>query len=75
MIRYRRPRVIVNPFANRYSAPTERIIEFSGGDNAGGLVSLVAREDGSLAVHIYRQTANVKVTVGEVSRFREEESE
>lgn len=57
----KRPKVTVNCVASRYAGPGERIIEFSSA-NGGGLISLFCREDGTLAVDVYRTDHTVTVT-------------
>lgn len=56
-------RVTTNPVANTYA--NERIIEFSAGtDGAGGLISFVLKDDGSIHVHVYRQERTVVTHAG-----------
>lgn len=57
-----KPKVNTNPVANNYSAPNERIIEYSS-KSGGGLIAF--REvDGRLIVELYRHDATVDVSVG-----------
>jgi hypothetical protein len=61
-----KPRVNINPFANNYSAPNERIIEYSSksGGGSGGLIALRETDDGRLTVYLYRHDATVDIRVG-----------
>ena len=59
-----KPRVMTNPVANRYSAPHERIVEFSAPNGNGGLISLMNHDDGTLSVHVYNYGPRVAVHVG-----------
>jgi len=60
----RQIRINVNPVANQYSAPAERIIEFSS-PAGGGLISLTvvtaAQGDPYLTVELYRLDEGVQV--------------
>ena len=68
-----KPRVNTNPVASAYAAPNEQIIEFSasqstdgGSSLAGGLISILENEDGSLVVDLGR-LENTTVRVGHES--------
>ena len=56
-----KPRVLTKCFANTYSGPHERIVEFS--SKNGGLISFKETDDNGLLVGIYRLDANVRVQV------------
>lgn len=59
----RRPRVTLNPGADRHSQPGERIVEFyDDNTQAGGLISLRS-VDGALVVELYRLDPEVTVKV------------
>lgn len=55
-----KPRVITRCVANTYTNDRERIIEFSS-DHGGGLISFFLRDDGTLAVDVYRCDPTVTV--------------
>jgi hypothetical protein len=55
-----KPRVLTRCAANNYTAPNERVIEFSS-KNGGGLISFRTSEDGNLDVHVYRCDSTVRV--------------
>jgi hypothetical protein len=57
-----KPKVNTKCVASHYAGSNERIVEFSVNGN-GGLISFVAREDGSLVVQLYRMDKNIDVTV------------
>jgi hypothetical protein len=57
----KKPTVNTRCGANRYSATDERIIEFSDGNGKGGLISFIAKEDGTLDVCLYRMDQGVVV--------------
>jgi hypothetical protein len=50
----RKPRVITKCVANYYTRPNERIIEVSGENGNGCLISLTTRDDGTIAILVYR---------------------
>lgn len=55
----RRPRVILNCVADRYTdRKRERIVEFE-----GGLISFIKMDDGTLHVSLYQLDPNVIVAV------------
>jgi hypothetical protein len=58
-----KPKVNTNPVANQYSAPNERIIEYSIRSGLGGLISLREIEGGKLQVQLYRHDADVEILV------------
>ncbi len=63
----RKPSINIKPVANNYAMPHERIVEINSGTpgGPGALVSLVAGEDGTLLVEIYRIDEGVTVRVSE----------
>lgn len=68
-----KPKVTVNPVANAYTGPGERIIEYSDpalsvGDGTcpGGLIAFRRNALGKLHVHLYRHDPEVVVTVAPV---------
>lgn len=58
----KKPKVNTKCVASHYSGANERIVEFSHAGN-GGLISFVAREDGSLIVQIYRMDSGIEISV------------
>lgn len=60
----KRPRVTVNPVADQYHGPRERIVEFSG-TRWGGLISLREDETGKLTLELYRLDPSVVVRVSQ----------
>lgn len=60
-MRSRKPTVTTKCPANAYSAPNERIVEFSDSHGNGGLISFTELEDGTLGVSVYRTNG---VTIG-----------
>jgi hypothetical protein len=58
-----KPKVNTNPVANNYSAPNERIIEYSS-KSGGGLIALRETDDGRLTVDLYRHDDTVDIRVG-----------
>lgn len=60
----KRPTIISRPVASQYQSPNERIVEFSH-DNGGGLISIRALTDGTVAIDIYQQDSTVAVNVGD----------
>ena len=65
--RTRRPRVILNCVADRYTGGSERIIEFADSRGNGGLISLTEKEDGSLWVDLYNYGPQVQIPVGKAA--------
>ena len=59
----RKPKVNTNPVANNYSAPNERIIEYSS-QSGGGLIAF-RETDGHLTVDLYRHDGTVDIRVGQ----------
>lgn len=59
----RKPSAKLRCVANGYTAPNERVIEFSH-PNGGGLISLRATDDGRLIVEAYQLDAAVDVRPG-----------
>ena len=60
----KKPRITVNCVASKYSAPEERIIEFSGNTpEQGGLIQFRFHGNGKLYVEVYRQGCDVVVHV------------
>lgn len=62
----KRPKVTTKCVADRYAAPNERIVEFSAPSGAGGLMSFVLHDDGTLTVDLYR-LSDTTVRVSEVT--------
>jgi hypothetical protein len=58
-----KPSINVHPVAAQYASRNERILEFSGPDGAGGLISLALENDGTIKVHVYRHE-RTEVSVG-----------
>lgn len=59
-----RPRVNKSCVAHKYAADNERIVEFGGETtDQGGLISFTI-VDGKMRINVYRQGADVEVTVG-----------
>jgi hypothetical protein len=63
-----KPRVLVKCVANTYSAPNERIIEYSDGNGKGGLIAFRILQDGPdgthrLLVELYRHDVGVEIHV------------
>lgn len=62
-----KPKVTVNPVANNYAGPNERIIEYSvrgPGGTLGGLIALRLADDGTLVVDLYNHDKDVDIRVG-----------
>lgn len=57
----KKPSVNVNPVANKYSAPDERIVEFTFDNGVGGLISF-RTVNGTPTVEIYRCDMSVIVS-------------
>jgi len=55
-------KINVNPVANRYAGSTEHIIEYTGPNGAGGLVSFIATDTGVI-VNLYRHDPQVDIRV------------
>lgn len=58
-----KPKVNTNPVANQYSAPNERIIEYSS-TQGGGLISIRETDAGRLRVDLYQHDDSVEIIVG-----------
>lgn len=59
----RKPKVMIDCVAERYSNNDERTIEFSFPEGEGGLINFRRLQDGTPVVDIYRIDQGVKVLV------------
>lgn len=58
-------RVISPCVADRYAGPRERIVEFSGSEGKGGLISIREDERGQIVIEVYRADKGVFIRVGD----------
>lgn len=64
LLRMKRPRVIINPVADKHHAANERIVEFCFPDGTGGLISFGVSKNGKKRVEIYRCDEDIEVLAG-----------
>lgn len=58
-----KPKVDINPGANNFAGPNERIIEYSVRGGPGGLI-LFRETEAGLTVELYQHDPNVEIRVG-----------
>ncbi len=59
-----KPHVTARPTADTYAGPHERIVEFTGQNGLGGLISIRNMDDGTVVVDVYRTDPGVTVIGG-----------
>ena len=63
MARNNKPKVNTRCVADRYAGPSEKIIEVTGQDGIGCLISIWNRDDGAVSVHVHRRDRGLIASV------------